>query len=109
MVGVHTANCFAVLFTQIWISFDGYQNIFCCRRDHIPPRICLNVFYLKAVSVSDFNFPGDNLTVALGPKLLKAHKAATFAHNMAISFFDGALLSIEILVHFFEEIQVISC
>jgi hypothetical protein len=62
------------------------------------------VFYLKAVSISDFNFPSDNLTVTLVGKTFKAYKAAPFVHNMVIGFFDSIAFVREIFVHFLEEI-----
>lgn len=65
--------------------------------------LSLDVFYLKAISVSGFDFPGDYLTVALGCKVLKAHKAALAIHNIVISLFDGIFLAREILVHLFEK------
>jgi len=71
--------------------------------DHIPSRVKLDVFYLKAISVSGFDFPGDYLAVALGCKVLKAHKATPAIHNIVISLLDGIFLASEISVHLFEK------
>jgi hypothetical protein len=61
------------------------------------------VLYLKPVSISNFDFVGDYLAVALGCKVLKAHEAASHVQSIVISFFYSIFLAIEISVHLFEK------
>jgi hypothetical protein len=70
---------------------------------HNLPADELNMFYLKAIAVSNSDLLSDYLAVAFGRQALEAHEAGCRVYNVFICCFYHIFFTGEISGHLFEK------